>query len=274
MTARDVSAELLSARVGDAIERAEKGTIATLPFLTPRDAGRAKRELQARGVSEQAWFFGGYPDAERVCLFVLPDYLCACLTAEKDSEDYTRQMMELCGDEIRESVSALRITGSGFCTLTHRDYLGAVLGLGLERDAIGDIAVQNGSEAVVFCPSRLIPFFKENLLKVARDTVKCEAYTVDEHFTDGRSYAPVHATVASARLDCIVAALTNLSRDAAQTAVRTGLVEVDYEEEGRVDLLLTPPVTLSIRGHGRYILRAFEGQTRKGRMRMRADKLI
>lgn len=274
MIAKDPSAALLSARIGDAIEKADKGVLSTLSFLTPRDAARAKRELQMRGVSERGWFFGGYTGAERVCLFLLPDYLLACLSAERESTDYREQLTELIGDDIRESVSALRITGSGFCSLSHRDYLGAILGLGLERDAIGDIAVQNDHEAVVFCPAHLIPFIKEHLSKVARDTVRCREYTPDERFTDGKSYAPMHATVASARLDCIVAALTNLSREAAQTAVRSGLVEVDFECEERVDLILVPPTTLSIRGYGRFILRAFEGETRKGRMRVRADKLI
>ena len=274
MTAKDSAAELLVARIDDAIGKAEKGTVASLPFLTPRDASRAKRELQMRGMLGQAYFFGGYPDAERVCLFLLPDYLLAYPEEQEGSEDDTRQLSELFGDEIKESVSALRITGSGFCKLTHRDYLGAILGLGLERDAIGDVAVQNDHEAVVFCSSRLIPFFKENLLKVARDSVSCTEYTVDEHFTDGRSYAPISTTVASARLDCIVAALTNLSREAAQSTIRACSVEVNFEETDRVDLLLAPPATISIRGHGRFILRAFEGETRKGRMRLRADKLV
>jgi RNA-binding protein YlmH len=51
-------------------------------------------------------------------------------------------------------------------------------------------------------------------------------------------------------------------------------VEVEFEPVERVDLTLEPPVTLSVRGYGRFILRSFDGETRKGRLRMRADKLI
>lgn len=274
MTGRETSSDLLSARVGDLMEKAQKGELSCLPFLTPRDAGRARKLLGRFGMSNAAWFWGGYPSAERVCLFLLPDYLLACLPEERVTDGDEEVLKELLREELDEAVCALRISGSRYETLTHRDYLGALLALGLERDAFGDIAVQNAHEAVVFCPKRLIPFLTESLSRVARDTVRCSVCVIDEHFTDGRKYAPIHATVASARLDCVVAALTNLSREAAQTAVRSGLVEIEFETEERTDAVLTPPVTLSVRGYGRFILRAFDGETRKGRLRLRADKLI
>ena len=158
--------------------------------------------------------------------------------------------------------------------LTHRDFLGSILGLGIERDAIGDVAVQDAHTAVVFCPRTLGIFLKEMLEKVGNDTVKCSDYTPDEHFTDGRHYKHISDTVASERLDCVVAALCNCSRDDAQNAVRSGQVEVDFEPEERVDFMLHAPATVSVRGYGRFILRAFDGETRKGRLRLRADQLI
>ncbi|MBQ7336526.1 MAG: hypothetical protein IJW92_08655 [Clostridia bacterium] len=265
--------DLLIARLEDAIAKCEKGTVAQIPFLTPRDRKRAERELRARGLWGQAWFWGGYPDSERACLFLLPDYLSACLPDEPSACD-AQDVAALLADELTDAVCALKIKGSGFRELTHRDYLGAVLNLGLERDALGDIAVQNEREAVLFCPRTLAQFLKENLSKVASDTVRCSDYFPDESFTDGRRYRAISDTVASPRLDRVVAALCNCSRDDAQTAIRTGLVEVDFETEERVDFLLTVPATLSVRGVGRFILRSFDGETRKGRLRLRADRLI
>ena len=177
-------------------------------------------------------------------------------------------------DADEPAVCAVRIKGSGFRKLGHRDYLGSLLGLGLERDAIGDIAMQNDYEAVVFCSLRLSRFLCSSLEKISTDTVKCTPWRLDDSFTDGRHYRPISDTVASPRLDCVVAALTNLSRDGAQTAIRSGTVEVDFEPEDRTDRLLTPPATISIRGHGRYILRSFDGETKKGRLRLRADQLV
>jgi RNA-binding protein YlmH len=270
---RGVEKDLLEARLEDAMRRCESGCVATLPFLTPRDRRRAEQYLLMHGMREQYWFWGGHPTAERACLFLLPDYLTACLSASV-SLCSTEDLCALLAEEIADAVACVRIVGSGFRNLTHRDFLGSVLGLGLERDALGDVAVQNEHEAVVFCPQRLVPFLCENLVKVASDTVRCVPYTPDEHFTDGRKYAPVSDTVASPRLDCVVAALTNLSREAAQSAVRSGTVEVEFEIEERVDRILTPPAVISVRGHGRFVLRSFDGETRKGRLRMRADKLV
>ena len=112
------------------------------------------------------------------------------------------------------------------------------------------------------------------LTKVGSDTVRCRECVIDETFTDGKKYRPISDTVASPRLDCVVAALCNLSREAAQSAVRSGLVEVDFEPEERVDTILEPPITVSVRGHGRFILRSFDGETKKGRLRLRADQLV
>ena len=274
MTARDDAEALLAARVCDMLDKSQKGELAKTPFLTPLQARRAARTLREYGAYEAAWFWGGYTGAERVCLFLLPDYLLACLAVERVPEDDDNAMLELLAEDASEAVGAVRIKGSGYRVLSHRDYLGSILGLGLERDVLGDIAVQNDYEAVVFCPQRLVPFLCENLVKVASDTVRCAPYTPNGDFTDGRKYAPVSDTVASARLDCVVAALTNLSREAAQSAVRSGLVEVEFEIEERVDRILTPPAVISVRGHGRFVLRSFDGETRKGRLRMRADKLV
>lgn len=274
MTVRDESYELLAARVGDLLRRAESGTVAVLPFLNPRDARRAERALREYGAQGQAWLWGGYPDAERACLFFLPDYLLACLPNGRVTAEDTDALTELLAEELAEAVCAVHIRGSGYRKLTHRDYLGSLLGLGLERDALGDIAVQSDCEAVVFCSQRIAQFLLTSLEKVASDTVKCKPYTVDAQFTDGRRYRPISDTVASQRLDCVVAALTNLSRDDAQRLIRTGLVEVEFEPEERVDCHLTPPVTISVRGYGRFVLRAFAGETRKGRLRLCADQLI
>jgi RNA-binding protein YlmH len=190
---------------------------------------------------ESAFFWGGYPQAERACLFLLPDYLTACLSASPSKVPF-EELEEMLEEPLSQAVCGVRIQGSGFRTLNHRDYLGSVLGLGIQRDAIGDIAVQDDHSAVLFCPARLADFFVSDLTKVASDTVRCRRYTPDESFTDGRKYRPISDTVASARLDCVVAALTNLSREAAQNAIRSGLVEVDFEPVERTDFPMTPPM--------------------------------
>ena len=269
---RDEAEALLAARLGDALNKSRRGEVAMLSYLTPREQKRATRILAAAGEQNAAYLWGGYPDAERACLFLLPDYLQAILEGMPDVTP--ADMAALLGEDLEAAVCAVLIRGSGYRTLTHRDYLGSILALGIERDSFGDIAVQDEYRAVVFSTAQMATYLCETLERVASDRVKCTLYDLDEAFTDGRRYAPVNDTVASERLDCVVAALTNLSREAAQSAVRSGLVEVDFEAEERTDYLLTPPATISVRGYGRFILRAFDGETRKGRLRMRADRLV
>ena len=264
---------LFSARLSDAVEKSRRGSVAVLPFLTPRYRRRAEVELKRMGAWESACFWGGYADAERVSLFLLPEYL-TCMLETPLSQCDAETLRSLIAEEAESAVCALRIKGSGYRNLSHRDYLGSILGLGIERDAIGDIAVQNEHEAVLFCGRTIAEFLLESLDKIGSDSVKCRFYELDESFTDGRSYRPISDTVASPRLDCVVAALTNLSRDDAQRTIRAGYVEVEFEPEERVDRQLSPPMTISVRGFGRYILRSFDGETRKGRLRMRADQLV
>ncbi|MBR7098879.1 MAG: hypothetical protein IKC59_05635 [Clostridia bacterium] len=263
----------LAARLGDAIEKCNRGSVAHLPFLTPRARKQAERELRAAGAWEQAFFFGGYPDAERVCLFLLPDYYNAMLGDVPCACEFS-VLHDALREDLNDTVSAVRITGSGYRVLTHRDYLGSILGLGLERDALGDVAIQNEREAVVFCPKTISDFLIENLKKVASDTVKCKPYVLDDSFTDGKQYRPISDTVASPRLDCVVAALCNLSRGDAQGAVRAGLVEVDYDGEDRIDCVVDIPCVISVRGVGKFVLRSLGSPNRRGRLPLIADKYI
>ena len=264
--------DLFEARLEDAVRKSASGSVAHIPFLTMRERRRAERMLDARGMRGAYWFWGGHKTAERTCLFLLPEYLVAILPEEESEREAV--LFDYLADELKNTVVSLLIKGSGFRNLSHRDYLGAVLGLGIERDAIGDVAVQDEHRAILFCPRTLADFFVGELTKVGSDTVRCRECVIDETFTDGKKYRPISDTVASARLDCVVAALCNLSREAAQSAVRSGLVEVDFEPEERVDTVLEPPITVSVRGHGRFILRSFDGETKKGRLRLRADQLI
>ena len=270
--AGESTSDLFEARLEDALRKSNSGSVAYIPFLTMPERRRAERILNAHGMRDAYWFWGGHPTAERACLFLLPDYLVAILPEEENEREAA--LFDYLADELKDAVVSLHIKGSGFRNLSHRDYLGAILGLGIERDAIGDVAVQDEHSAILFCPRTLGAFLIGELTKVGSDTVRSRECTIDESFTDGKKYRPISDTVASARLDCVVAALCNLSREAAQGAVRSGLVEVDFEPEERVDTILEPPITVSVRGHGRFILRSFDGETKKGRLRLRADQLI
>lgn len=271
MSGERTAADLLAARLRDMAHAADRGDLALSPFMTPQDCAEAERYLAVTGNAERAVFWGGYEGAERKRLCLLPDYLADYVSV---AVSHIAPFREIPDERAQTAVVAVKIVGSGYRMLTHRDYLGSLLGLGLERDVLGDLAVQDERSAVVFCTERVAQFLLDHLERVANDKVRCASYAVDEQFSDGRRTAPVYATVASERLDCAVAALTGKSREEARKLVSDGLVEVDYTPQDRPDRSLALPQTLSIRGIGKFRLLAFDGETKKGRLRLRAEKFV
>ena len=72
---------VLQARLADAIQKSERGECGILPFLTPREKKLVQKRLAFSVYAQRAYFFGGYADAERACLFLIPEYLLACLSS-------------------------------------------------------------------------------------------------------------------------------------------------------------------------------------------------
>ncbi len=272
----DEAIDRLLARLDDLGDRAAAGTVGVSRFLTPREAKYAARHLSARRAAGTAVLWGGYPGAERVRAFLLPDYCEGLLVPDALAASPVDALREQGLDDIADAVAgatvSVTVKGSGYRTLTHRDYLGSLLGLGVERDAVGDILTLGEHEAIVLTSEGMAAFFTADLRKVATDTVRVTRTPSDTPLSATRRLTPIHDTVASPRLDCVVAALCNLSREAAQETIRRGLVELDYEPCDACDTTVEPPAILSVRGHGKFAVEAFDGETRKGRMRLRAGQ--
>ncbi len=254
--------ELLFARIDDLFERAERGETAISVFLSPRELHFASRKLFERRANFLA--FGGYEDAERKRIYILPDYMEE-VTSISELEAYGA-----CVD-----ISVLKVSGSGFSKLSHRDFMGSLLGLGVERSVIGDIVVtETGREAVVFCDSEIVRFLLETWNKVGNDKVRVENVVLTEKFAPERRFASVNDTVASSRVDGVVAALCSLSRDKARELVENECVEVDYETVCRPDKILTAPCLVTVRGYGKFKVISVSEQTKKGRYRLFAQKYL
>lgn len=262
----DDEIKMLAARLDDLAERAGKGSTAYSKFLSPREKHYAEIFLRERGLTAQSVFFGGCPGTVRERLFIAPDYL-----AGLDGDG----LREALRDDMETAVKALHVKGKGFGkrALTHRDYLGACLGLGLNRDAIGDIAVFDDS-AILFCDKTVACFLSENLTSVGSESVSVGEFFPDADFEIKQEFSHISGTVASARIDCVIAELTNLSREKSQNMINSGLVEVEYETCEKNDRVFDTPFTVSVRGFGKFIVRALDGKTRKGRLRLDADKYI
>lgn len=256
---------VLYAHVEDLCRRAEQGEVASSAFLSPRELHFASRYATRLGARVAA--FGGYDGAERCKLYLLPDYI-EC--PENDGGDL-QSCLSAFGFDCE--IGALRIRGSGYRALTHRDFLGSLLALGLEREVLGDILVDpDGFGATLLLEKRMLVFLERELMLVANDKVRLTSILLDEITVPERRVQVICDTVASARLDCVIAALCSLSRQRAQETVSRGLVELNFENEDRPDREVVPPAILSVRGFGRYRVLRLEDRTKKGRLRLEAEK--
>lgn len=270
----------LLARLDDLCDRAARGEAAISPFLTPREAKYAARYLTARIHAGTALLCGGYGDAERVRAVMLPDYVEGLVDPAALTHDPIATLREVGLDELADilwdAVCPVLVRGSGYRELSHRDYLGSVLGLGVERDAVGDILVTDPHTAYLITSAPMADFLVTGLTKVATDTVKVSIPPegVLPSLVSTRRLLPIADTVASPRVDCVVAALCGLSREKAQDAVKAGLVELNYEVCDACDTVVESPAVLSVRGYGKFAVQSLDGVTRKGRLRLMAGKYV
>jgi RNA-binding protein YlmH len=247
---------LLESRVSDAFDGASSYSKRYVGFLDPHESSIVL--LKVRRLSQIAVydgcssvFWGGYDGAERVFFGVFPPYDTAC------NDDFP--------------ITAIDITWR-FATLSHRDFLGALLALGIAHNKIGDIVVGDG-RCTVFAEKTVAEFIFQNLMKVGSAGVTCliangEVAIREEHFGE------IGGTVASSRLDCIISALIGLSRSSSAELISGGLVSVDFEATCNISALVGEGATVSIRGHGRFVIDRIGPQTKKGRLTFAARKYL
>lgn len=160
--------------------------------------------------------------------------------------------------------------------LSHRDFLGAVMNLGVKRQVVGDIFV-SGNSAYIFFKEQIASFIIENLVKVKNTQVKCEL--LDINSAEGleelmpKTQNAVYSS-ASERLDGIIAAVYKLSRGAAVELIKGGLVQINHRFSCDTAAVLKAGDLISVRGKGRFIYRGCLGQSKKGRLRIAAEMYV
>lgn len=272
----------LLSRADELRSRAAGGVPAFSGFLSPREiyiltAFGFKTKCRRSELSECdsiGFFWGGYPDAERKMYISLPGFAAYSLS-EGEDEVSEAELASLIGDELSDKLSRLLIKKSGYVELSHRDYMGALLGLGIERSHVGDIVLIDKG-AVVFAEPKIADFLRVSLTEVGRDHVKI---TDAPELTLERHFDTVNGTVASARLDSVVSELTNASRETAKELIRRGFVEHNYFEADAPDALIDSGDIISVRREGKtkggkFIIDRIDELTAKGRIRLAARRYL
>ena len=228
-----------------ALRAAYRGQPTFTRFLEPAMGDAVRAAAKAAGV--KAAFWGGYDGAERV------------VAAFHDGDAPER------GDY---PIAALRVDWNDkFAHPGHRDLLGAAMGLGVERETLGDIALgeRGGAPcAWLFCLDEVAGYVCAAFESAGRAAVKVTPETGDPGILPPEG-TPLRVTVQQPRLDAVVAAACRLSRSEAQRLIGAGLVKLNHVPNLHTDARLEPGDLLSVRGHGRVRVDAFQGESRRGR---------
>ena len=203
--------------------------------------------------------FGGFDDSERCVAGFLPDYL-----SDPDKQTLCEYL----------PVVALKICGSGYRKLSHRDFLGAILSLGVNREAVGDIYVVDEKCAYIAVLDTVSQFIASELDAVGRDKVCCEIISPALLPKKEQQFEQICDTVASLRLDAVAAAILGLSRDKAERLISSGEISVNHVEVTEKSFMLSEGALLSVHGRGRFLLSDTGELTKKGRIRITVKRYI
>lgn len=209
--------------------------------------------------------FGGYRLAERQMAAFLPD----ALSLRGETFDPKRK------EEIPYPFQILRISplhAKYAEELTHRDYLGTILGLGIERAKLGDILVTE-KEAIVFVHAKLKDFLMEELTRVRHTQVFVEEISKEE-FSYEPKYEEIQGTVASVRLDSLLSLAFSSSRTKLSGLIEGGKVFVNGKLITTNSYQLKEQDVISVRGYGKFRYNGTGSRTKKNRIYVSIYKYI
>lgn len=221
-----------------------KNIITYTGFLTPAEKQIVKNNF------EDAKFLGGNSDQERCRAFFVPSYI--------DEVD------------IAEYIKALRLSFS-FKPLSHRDFLGAILNLGIKRECIGDIYVFD-KETYVFVTPEVADYIKINLTKVGSVGVVIEEVELEDVKLPELRFEEINFTVQSLRLDSIAAGIFRVSREKMSSIIKSGMVTLNYLICDNVSKNIEINDMISIRGYGKAVISAIGGHSKSGKTFVLAKK--
>lgn len=147
---------------------------------------------------------------------------------------------------------------------SHRDFLGALMNLGIERSTLGDIFIKD-REAYLFCQESIADYICEGLDKVKHTNVRCKRVEPGDELPV-REPEPVEITVNSERADGVIAKVYHLSREKSQQLFAEKKVYVDGRLCENLSKTLKQGELVTVRGFGRFIYRGLKYETKKGKL--------
>ncbi len=247
---------LVLARAMDKLETAQmRGIPSNTAFLSPVQRTAVEQLIQAMG-NPRHIFDGGCQDPERsICVF-LPDWL--------DEDSWPMEDSPL---------TALLLTAPEPAELSHRDWLGSILGLGLNREKIGDLLV-SGHQCQAIVLSETAGIIISQMERVGRWPVKCSPMSLDDLVQPERKTKIIRDSLASLRLDVVAASAFSLSRGKATSLISSGNISLNHVVCSKPDRQISQSDVISCRGRGKCIVNAISGKTKKGRIKVELERYL
>lgn len=251
---QDPQERILLSKVYEKIDAALRRQIpGNTGFLSPREQELCRYLFgQVPGLC----FFGGYPDAERRMLCYLPEYLEERALYDDHSPVVCLQAAFYQGD-----------------VLTHRDFLGALMGAGISRESVGDILVSQG-RCDFLVTKQIAPFLLQEFTGAGRVKVRLTQIPLAELVPPEAQVRQIRDTISSLRLDAAIASGFRIGRSLAAKYVTEGRASIDGLPCTKPDKTVAQGMKISVRGLGKILLHSVGGQTKKGRISVQIHRYV
>lgn len=233
---------------------AEMSVVTFTNFLTIEEKSSLSVLKSENSKYVNTFYYGGYSEAERCVAVFVPEFYKTDSVAEFFKE-YPEE----------NPLAVIKAEKDKFTNMTHRDFLGSLMALGLKREMLGDIIVTDYG-CCFFCLKNMASFIVENLKRTGRGSVECKIIDFSELPDNSDKCEYVFSSLPSLRLDAVVSAAFSLSRSKSSEFISKGVVYVNDTECLKNDMTLDEGSKIVLRGKGKVILNRINGLSKKGRI--------
>lgn len=236
---------LLANLLDRATQARQRNIPTTSAFLTPQEQALARDLLSISQYPQDRYcVFGGYEGAQRAVLVFLPDWMDA------EQAPFEANLTYLRGKHREE--------------ITHRDVLGSLMGMGIERERIGDILIGDGHCDLIVSQS-VGDYLSQSWVSAGREKLTVSVISQEELHIPEQKVQIVKDTVMSLRLDAVASSGFATPRAKMTTLIQGGKAQVNWKECTKAEKLLQPGDVVSVRGLGKMKLTQVGGLSKKGR---------
>ncbi|MCC8122647.1 MAG: YlmH/Sll1252 family protein [Oscillospiraceae bacterium] len=247
---------VLLARVMDKAEHTRTRGVPTYTgFLSSAERASVEGLLSAIGQPRHV-FWGGYEGAERT--------VCAFLPEWQDADVFQSES---------ETVTLLHATFSADTALSHRDFLGSILALGIPREKVGDLLVSDGTCDILIL-QELTNFLLQHLERAGRVKLRLQPLPLSALQPPEENTKRITDTVASLRLDAVMASGFSISRGKAAGFISAGRVQLNHRDCCKADHAVAEGDVITCRGLGKCVLTETGGLSKKGRILIVLERYV